>query len=159
MGTGSHVSLSRREADIAVRIEDRPPPFTSMVGQVEAQRIGTVAYMVYCRRDLSPEHLPWAGLMEDYVRTTGSDAMARLAGSRGFQFRAYHFDVLAEIAATGAARTMLPCVVGDGDKRLKSVSDVVLEQPLWMLSHRHDRDVRHLMGIRSWIEGIIREQL
>ncbi|MGH1478661.1 MAG: LysR family transcriptional regulator [Geminicoccales bacterium] len=159
MGTGSHVSLSRREADIAVRIEDRPPAYKSMAGQVEAQRIGSVTYRVYCRRDLDPEHLPWAGLMEDYVRTTGSDAMARLAGSKGFQFRAYHFDVLAEVAATGAMRTMLPCVVGDGDMRLKSASNIVLEQPLWMLSHKQDRDLRHLKAIRSWIETISCEQL
>ena len=159
MGTGSHVSLSRREADIAVRIEDRPPSFKPIVGQVEARRIGTVAYSVYCRRDLEPDHLPWAGLMEDYVRTTGSDAMARLAGSKGFRFRAYHFDVLAEIAASGAARTMLPCVVGDGDKRLKAVSDITLEQPLWMLSHRQDRDVRHLKHVRNCIQGIAGENL
>ncbi len=152
MGTGSHVSLSRREADIAVRIEDRPPPFKSVAGQVEARRIGTIAYSVYCRRDLGAEGLPWAGLMEDYVRTTGSDAMTRLAGGIGFQFRAYHFDVLAEIAASGAARAMLPCVIGNDDERLKAVSDIVLEQPLWMLSHRQDRDVRHLKGVRSWIE-------
>lgn len=159
MGTGSNVSLSRREADIAVRIEDQPPPFKSIDGQVDAWQIGKVAYRVYCRRDLGPDHLPWAGLMENYVRTTGSDAMTRLAGSKGFHFRAYHFDVLAEIAATGAARTMLPCIVGDNDERLKSVSTIVLEQPLWLLAHRQDRDVRHLEGIRSWIERITGERL
>ena len=130
-----------------------------MAGQVEARPIGKVAYSVYCRRDLGWDHLPWAGLMEDYVRTTGSDTMARLAGGKGFQFRAYHFDTLAEIAASGAARAMLPCVVGSGDKRLKAVSDIVLEQPLWMLSHRQDRDVRHLKGVRSWIERISDEKL
>lgn len=159
MGTGSHVSLSRREADVAIRIEDQPSPFKSMAGQVEARRVGTVAYRVYCRRDLGPDHLPWAGLMEDHVRTTGSDAMTRLASGKGFRFRAYHFDVLAEIAATGAARTMLPCLVGNGDERLKAGSDIVLEQPLWMLSHRQDRDVRHLRGVRSWIERISGEKL
>lgn len=158
MGTGSHVSLSRREADIAIRIEDRPPPFKSMAGQVEAKRIGVITYAVYCKQDLDPEGLPWAGLIEDYVRTTGSDVMVRLAGRKGFQFRAYHFDVLAEIAATGAARAMLPRLIANGDKRLKPVSDVVLEQPLWMLSHRQDRDVRHLKGIRSWIGAMTEQQ-
>ncbi len=153
MGTGSNVSLSRREADIAIRIEDRPQAFRSIAGQIDALRVGRVAYAVYCRKDLDPEGLPWAGLIEDYVRTTGSDAMARLAGSSGFRFRAYHFDVLAEIAASGAVRTMLPCIVGDHDDRLVPASDIVLEQPLWMLSHRQDRDVRHLEGIRYWIEA------
>lgn len=151
LGTGSHVSLSRREADIAIRIEDRPPPFKAEAGQIDAERIGMLAYAVYCRSDLDPVGLPWAGLMEDYVRTTGSDVMTRLAGGKGFQFRANHFDVLAEIAVTGAARTMLPCIIADGDARLQSVSNIVLEQPLWMLSHRQDRDVHHLKGVRSWI--------
>ena len=158
MGTGSHVSLSRREADIAIRIEDRPPPFKALSGQVEAKRLGMITYAVYCRQDLDPEGLPWAGLIEDYVRTTGSDVMVRLAGRKGFQFRAYHFDDLAEIAASGAAQTMLPRIVAVGDQRLKPVSDVVLEQPLWMLFHRQDRDVHHLKGIRSWIGAMMEQQ-
>ncbi|MGI9450478.1 MAG: LysR family transcriptional regulator, partial [Geminicoccaceae bacterium] len=52
MGTGSHVSLSRREADIAIRIEDRPISFESNTGQIEAKPIGALTYAVYCRRDL-----------------------------------------------------------------------------------------------------------
>ena len=159
MGTGSHVSLSRREADIAVRLEDRAPPLKSLGGQVEAKQIGAVAYKVFCQRDLDPDSLPWAGLIEDHVRTTGSDTMARLVGRQGVQFRAYHFDVLAEIAASGAARALLPCIVGEDDERLEAVSDVMLDQPLWMLSHRQDRDVRHLNGIRSWIEEVAAEWL
>ncbi|MGI9508511.1 MAG: LysR family transcriptional regulator [Geminicoccaceae bacterium] len=151
MGTGSHLSLSRREADIAVRIEDRPARPKAETGFVEAEAVGVLAYAVYCKRDLPPDDLPWAGLMEDNVRTTGSEVMRRLAGNRGFQFRAFHFDALAEIAAGGAARTMLPCFIAGSDARLKRVSDVVLEQPLWMLHHRQDRDVRHLKAARSWI--------
>lgn len=159
MGTGSPVSLSRREADIAVRIEDRPPPIEAMEGQIEARRIGTVSYAVYGVADADSEGLPWAGLMEDHVRTTGSDVMTRLAGADGFRFRAYHFDVLAEIAATGVARAMLPRVVADADARLARISDIVLEQPLWMLSHRQDQTVRHLEALRSGIEEAARKGL
>lgn len=159
MGTGSHASLSRREIDIAVRIEDRPPNFKVEAGQIEAERIGTLGYAVYCRRDLDPTDLPWAGLMEDYVRTTDSDVMAKLAGAKGFQFRAFHFDVLSEIAATGVARAMLPRLIADSDARLVPVSDVVLEQPLWMLHHRQDRDVPYLKGVRSWIAACACEKL
>jgi len=159
MGTGTNVSLSRREADVAIRIEDRRPPLNTMGSQVEAKRIGAVRYAVYCRHGVAPRNLPWAGLMEDFVRTTGSDAMAALAGSKGFRFRAYHFDVLAEIATSGAARAMLPCVVGKSYPDLRPVSNIVLEQPLWMLSHRQDRDVGHLKGLRSWAEETVLQAL
>ena len=85
--------------------------------------------------------------------------MRELAGSRGFQFRALHFDTLAEIAATGAARTILPCLIGEGDARLTCTNDVVLEQPLWMLHHRQEREVRHLETARSWIRTSVRSKL
>ncbi|MGI9419810.1 MAG: LysR family transcriptional regulator [Geminicoccaceae bacterium] len=159
LGTGSNLSLSRREADIAVRIEDRRPQRPAEAGHVDAERIGVLAYAVYCRRGQARDDLPWAGLIDDHVRTTGGDVMLQLAGSRGFRFRAYHFDVLAEIAATGAARAMLPCLLGGGDPRLECVSDVVLRQPLWMLHHRQDRDVRHQQGARSWIRACVQDRL
>ena len=65
MGTGSNLSLSRREADIAVRIEDRLPRPKAEAGHVDAERIGVLGYAVYCRKGLSSDGLPWAGLMED----------------------------------------------------------------------------------------------
>lgn len=159
MGTASNVSLSRREADIAIRIDDRPPDFKVETEQIGSEQIGVLAYATYCRADIDPASLPWAGLMEEYVRTTGSQAMVELAGSEGFQYRAYHFDALCEIAATGVARTMLPRFAADKDARLRCVSDTVLEQPLWMLYHRQDREVRHLNAARSWIRALALEKL
>ncbi len=44
---------------------------------------------------------------------------------------------------------MLPSVVGDNDDRLESVSDIVLEQPLWMLYQRNDRDISHFKKARK----------
>ena len=157
MGIESNASLSRREADIAIRIADRPPNLKVKIEQIESEQIGTLGYAVYCASGIDPATLPWAGLAEEYVRTTGSQAMIELAGSEGFQFRAYHFDVLGEIAATGIARTMLPRFVADNDKRLTRVSETVLQQPLWMLSHRQDREVLHLDSARAWLKTIAEE--
>ncbi|MGI9301748.1 MAG: LysR family transcriptional regulator [Gammaproteobacteria bacterium] len=159
MGIASNVSLSRREADIALRIDDRPPNFKAETEQIESERIGVLTYATYCVPDADPANLPWAGLTEDYVRTSGSQTMVELAGSDGFQYRAYHFDTLREIVATGIARTMLPRFVADNDARLACMSDTMLEQPLWMLYHRQDRDVQHLKAARSWIRGLALDKL
>ena len=85
--------------------------------------------------------------------------MTKLAGSDGFQFRTQHFDVLAEITATGVASAMLPCFFADNDPRIKRTSDPILKQPLWMLYHRQDRDVHHLKAARSWIKDVARKKL
>lgn len=159
LGTASNVMLPRREADIAIRIEDRPQHFKFDAQRIEAEQIGMLAYAIYCAPEHDPEILPWAGLIEQYVRTTGSTVMMELAGSDGFRYQAYHFETLREIAATGAARAMLPRLIADSDSRLACMSDTVLEQSLWMLYHRQDRDVLHLRAARSWIAGLARERL
>ena len=154
LGTASHVMLPRREADIALRIEDRPQHFKVDAQRIEAEQIGILRYAIYCMPTLNPRTLPWAGLIEQYVRTTGTRVMMELAAGDGFRYQAYHFDALREIAASGAARAMLPRLMAEDDPRLTCVSDTVLEQSLWMLYHRQDRDVGHLRAARSWIAGL-----
>ena len=122
-----------------------------------AGRVFVIALRFAPERD--PEALPWAGLIEQYVRTTGSKAMMELAGPDGFRYQAYHFETLREISATGAARALLPRLIGDEDPRLACVSDTILEQTLWMLYHRQDQDVLHLRAARSWIAGLAQERL
>lgn len=159
LGTASKVELTRREADIAIRIEDRWDEPGADTERIAAERIGVLSYAVYSRKDEDPARLPWAGLKEQYVRTTGNDVMVRLAGAAGLQYQVYHFEALAEIVATGIARAMLPRVVAELDPRLAPVSEPVLEQPLWMLFHRQDRDVLHLSAARSWISDLARARL
>lgn len=154
VGTASKAGLQRREADIAIRIEDRRGEISSRNDRIAAEVIGSLAYAVYGAKESDPGALPWAGLMEEHLRTTGSDVMAELAGGEGFQFRAYQFGPLQEIVAAGVARAMLPRFIADHDPRLVRAGETVLEQPLWMLYHRQDRDVAHLRAARSWITGL-----
>lgn len=154
-----NVSLSRRESDILIRIEDKVPDFQFETDQIETEQIGVLEYAVYCRSDIAPTNLPWAGLKESYIRTSGSKAMFRLTEGKGFQFRAFNFDGISEIVACGAARAMLPCVSTDQDERLKRVSDVVLRQPLWMLFHSKDADVRHIKSTCEWIRSVVNQHL
>ena len=157
MGTGSNISLSRREADIALRIEDNLSTLSQDNSQIDAEKLGTLRYAVYCETSKDSVALPWAGLKEQYSRTSGTWTMTRLCGKEGFRFRAYQFDTLQEIVAGGVAKSMLPCFMADHDPRLKQVGDVVLEQPLWMLSHRQDREVLHLESARVWLKNLAQE--
>ena len=154
MGTGSNISLSRRETDIALRIEDNLSTLGQDNTQIDAEKLGTLRYAVYCKSSKDPKDLPWAGLKEQYSRTSGTWTMTGLAGKEGFRFRVYQFDALLEMVSSGVAKSMLPCFVANRDDRLKQESDVVLEQPLWMLSHRQDREVLHLESARTWLRNL-----
>jgi DNA-binding transcriptional LysR family regulator len=158
-GTANRVMLPRREADIAIRIEDRPQDFGTGAANVTGERIGMLGYAVYCASFEAPDTLPWAGLIEQYAPTTGADMMVRLAGSDGFRYQVNHFSSLREIVASGVARALLPQFVADQDSRLTRVSDTVLEQPLWMLYHRQDRDIPYMRSARDWISALCKERL
>ena len=146
MGAMSNTSLTRREADIAVRIDDQPAD-----PNVVAEQISVLGFAVYCAAGLSAENLPWAGLTEEFMGTTGGRMMSQLSGTDGLQYRASHYDPLYEIARSGAARALLPCFAADEDAHLKRASGTLLRHPLWMLYHRQDHDVPHLRAARSWI--------
>ena len=157
VGTASKAGLQRREADIALRIEDRPDEIRDQDPKISAKVIGELEYAVYEAADHAGDDLPWAGLTERHVRTTGEEAMTRLAGDDGFRYRVRQFDALCEIVASGAAQALLPRVLAERDRRLRAVTGTELRQPLWMLSHRQDLDVPHLKFARHWIEGIFRQ--
>ncbi len=159
IGTASKAGLQRREADIALRIEDRPGEIRDHDPRIDAEEIGELHYAVYRAASGDKEPLPWAGLMERHVRTSGEEVMTRLAGEDGFRYRTQQFDALREIVACGAARALLPRFIGDRDPRLVAMSETVLRQPLWMLHHQQDRDVPHLRFARGWIRQVVDETL
>ncbi|MEM7168782.1 MAG: LysR family transcriptional regulator [Pseudomonadota bacterium] len=154
IGTASNRGLHRREADIAIRIEDQARELNLESRGIAAEPVGTLSYAVFCHAQRDPETLPWAGLVDDYDRSTGSEAMIKLAGQAGFRFRAYHFETLREFAGAGVARTLLPCFIGRQDSRLVMTGPPILAQPLWMQYHLHDQDVTHLRAARAWIKDL-----
>lgn len=159
IGTESKAIFSRRDADIAIRISDDPKGFKAGSARTDTERLGTLRYAVYRAKRAIEDDLPWAGLIEGHVQTTGSEVMAGLAGPDGFHYQALHFDTLVEFVAAGAAQAMLPVAVADGDRRLMRSGGIVLEQPLWILSHRQDRGMHHLQAARAWLRDLAVERL
>ncbi len=63
------------------------------------------------------------------------------------------FVVLRELAAAGLGRTILPCILGDGDSRIMRVPDLDpgVAAPIWVASHVDLAQTRRLRLIRSRI--------
>ena len=61
------------------------------------------------------------------------------------------FVVLAELLATGAGRSILPCLLGDADPRLHRLSGdaPILRVPLWVAGHRDLGDSRRIRRFRK----------
>lgn len=160
-------SLSRREADVAVRPSSAPPE--TLVGR----RIATIAQAVYVARelvapDIAADAAPCdiAGLEWDAVEW---DTLEWIAPDEGMAYRAlekwmaeqglgvrsrYRVDSLFGMYAAardGAGAVVLPCYLGDGDPRLVRAGAPIpaLATELWLLTHP---DLRRAARIRAFMD-------
>jgi DNA-binding transcriptional LysR family regulator len=153
------LSLTRREADLALRL-GRPKTGGT---RVTARRVGAVRYEVYACASYSAgeaNKLPWI---------TYDEGMAHLPQARWIASAAHEEDiacvrvndaegVLAAVIA-GLGRSLLPCVVADGDPRLIRVGAKrrvpALSRELWLLAHSELRTLGRIEAVVAWIEQIV----
>lgn len=148
-------SLSRREADVAIRPAVAPPD--ALVGR----KAGIVALAIYASKDLVGDGgwdmdvraFDWIGpddrmgypALERWLRETGLDELCR-----------YRFNTMLGMylaAAEGAGLAVLPCYLGDGDTRLARIGERIdaLAIDLWLLTHA---DLRRTARVRALLDFV-----
>jgi len=140
-------SLSKREADVAVRPSATPPE--TLVGR----KLGTIAQAVYGHTELDPQRAEWVGpdesmayqALERWMREQGLDERCRYRVNSVLGMRA------AVRAGTGLA--VLPCYLADGDPELVRHGEPIaaLATDLWLLTHP---DLRKTARIRAFSEFV-----
>lgn len=149
-------SLSKREADVAIRPTRSPPE--NLVGR----RIGSLAQAVYGAADRYPrtgqapdlDAVEWVGpdermayvQLESWMKTRVPDERCR-----------YRVDTLQGMQAgvrDGLGVAVLPCYLGDSDGRLIRLSNVIpeLATDLWLLTHP---DLRRVARIHAFTEFVV----
>ena len=145
------VSLSRREADVAVRPTLEPPE--GLVGR----RIADLGFAVYGART----YLKAAGAREerDHVWIVPDDSLGHLPVAKWLRrmapprvaLRSDSFVAMAEAAAAGIGLVTLPCYTGDSHKGLARVGRPRpgLGAALWLLTHE---DLRRTARVRAFMD-------
>jgi len=149
--TLQHLSLSRREADVAVRITGRPPE--TMVGR----RLAGVAVGVYGAAGGDPdvEDADWIGWEDEtYNRMM---IAARFPAAR-IRHRTDHMPTIAAMARAGLGLVVLPCYVGDTDPGLCRVvpepaDDHIMD--LWVLTHPDLRAAARVRAVTEFIADCV----
>ena len=150
------VNLTRREADVAIRPADDPPP--ALFGR----RIGSVGFAVYGRGDLLPHGaLPLEELAR-HAFVAPDDSLSATAAARwiasalpeaAIAARADSFVTMAALAEAGLGLAALPCYLGDRAARLVRVSQPIeaMRTGLWLLTHEQ---LRRTARIRTFLEFV-----
>ncbi len=157
------LSLTRREADIAVRLA-RP---STGGARVRVRRIGDLPYGAYAAAGLSPREtrrLPWITYEDVMSHLPQAKWIARAANgvSGGVSgLRVHDAETALEAAVAGLGKTLLPIVVAGRDARLhRLVSDANNGGPLprreiWLLTHADDAELGRISAAASWIERAV----
>lgn len=141
-----HRDLGRLEADITLRPAEILP--SELVG-VPAVPVGFGVYAAAGARGRACEH--WLGLSGPLAGSAAAAWLVRRPDALNPVFRADSFVVLAEMAAQGLGRAVIPCVIGDrhlGLDRLCDFGEVAVAQ-LWVASHAELAGSQRLAAVRA----------
>jgi DNA-binding transcriptional LysR family regulator len=158
-------SLSKREADIAIRPTQKPPE--ELVGR----RVSNIAWAVYGSHDYLKDK-PRLRKPSDLARhaiVCGDDSLAHLPATRWVRTHAPESAVvhrsnsmMAQLSAVkaGFGLAVLPCFLAEPESTLVRVlsPDASLTSGLWLLTHRDLRDTARIRAFMDFIAQSVRSQ-
>ncbi len=148
------VSLSRREADIAVRL------FRPTEPQSVARKIGNMPFALYASKDYeharSPERWEFIAYGAQFADMPHQKWLLEAAKERKIVAEVSDITSQCVAARTGIGVAGLPCFLGDFDSQLQRVSDnseaIHFCREIWIVVHA---DLRHTPQIRAVMDFVI----
>jgi len=154
VGDSRAADLSRREADLAVRLS-RPRDGTLVVRKLGAMSFGLYGARARGRRAASGprEYLGYDEALGDVPQQRW---LRSLAGERPLVFRANDLTSLHHAARAGMGLAVLPRFLGDADRALARVSvrGESVRRELWLLVHE---DLRRSPRVRALMDFLVEE--
>jgi DNA-binding transcriptional LysR family regulator len=156
------VSLSRRDADVAIR------PARSPADTLVGRRIARVGFAVYAatgsKLRVAPHDLArqaWIGLDDSLADTSVGQWLRTELREARIALRVDSFVAAREAAANGLGIAALPCYLGDNAAQLRRVTAPLpqLATELWILTHADLRKTARVSAFMGFIaRGLGRER-
>ena len=153
VGDNRTLDLSRREADVAVRMS-RP-----QVPGLVTRKLGEMAYAFYAS---ATDMRPFSEQMFLAYDDTSNDLaqeqlLSKIVPPERIALRSNLTQVLIESARAGVGCAALPCLAGEGDALLRRVPSPgpMQSMPLWLAYHEDLRRSPRLRAITEFIETVI----
>lgn len=148
-------NLSKREADVAIRPSFSP--LESLVGR----EIGVIQQAVYCETELSRtidnkndlRSETWIGPDESMVYRELEQWMIKRGLSNVTHYRVNSLMGMFASVRDGAGMAVLPCYMGDNEKSLRRIGEIIpeLATNLWLLTHP---DLRTTARVRVFLDFV-----
>jgi DNA-binding transcriptional LysR family regulator len=148
-----NLSLTRREADIAVRLA-RPE-----AGAALTRRLGYLDYAVYGPTSRSSDSLPWISYEEGLTHLPQARFVTKAIrdGAMSGPLAVSDAESLLHAIHADIGKAVLPCLIADRDQRLRKLSGraPVLSREIWLLTHRELSRDPIIKAVIAWLEGTL----
>ena len=153
------ISLSKREADIAISLEQpqRGPYLRTLLGEYALRLYGSREYLerqppIRRREDLSQHH--FIGYVDELLFSDHLRYLDDIVPSANVGFRSTSVIAQYHAALQGNALAILPCFMAAQDARLRPVlpNDVQVTRRFWMYCHEDLRQSRRVMALWDFIK-------
>ena len=155
---GQQVSLSHREADVALRLV-RPDEAGSV-----ARRVGTMDFGLYARRSYAhlaaPERWQFIAFDQNYVDMPQQRWLLGIAGDRPVACELNHISEHLIAVRAGVGVAGLPCLLGDKDPDLVRIHEDVpfFVRDIWLVVHRDLRKTPPVRAVMDFVSQVIAEE-
>ena len=156
MAEARNVSLTRREADIALRLA-RPEG----AGSLLTRRLGYLAYAVYGPRRGASKHLKWITYEEGLSHLPQARWIAARRDEEVAPVLAGDTETIMHLVRAGLGKSLLPRFAADRDPHLKCLSGAgaVLTRGLWLLTHRELHHTARVAAVVTWLAALAKAHL
>jgi DNA-binding transcriptional LysR family regulator len=154
---GQQVSLSRREADVAVRLV-RPEEAGSVT-----RRIGTMALGLYAHRSYvhlaAPERWEFIAWDETYADSPAQSWRLEIAGGRPVVCELTQSSEHLVAVRAGVGVAGLPCFLGNRHPDLVRIDQRIppFARSIWLAVHRDLRNTSSVRAVMDFVESVVSE--
>ena len=159
--TSDPLRLSRREADVAVRVTRKPPD--DLIGR----RVCKFRFALYAsrgyltrHRDADLEDYRWILTEESFDQLPAQLWKKKDRSAARILFTSNNVMVTVAAVKSGLGVAPLPCFLGDGERGLIRVGDPLeaLTMDLWILTHPDLRNTARVKALVSYLSDALAEQ-
>ncbi|QNP39527.1 LysR family transcriptional regulator [Lysobacter solisilvae (ex Woo and Kim 2020)] len=154
LGDNRDLSFTRREADLAIRL-NRP----SEDAALRMRKVGALGFAVYgagAYANLPREQwadAPWLAYPVELSRMPEMQWLAQLQPRRPL-VRLSSVSMILRACEEGAGLALLPCIAADRAGLQRLHPDPVLSRELWLLSHRDAGQIVRFRVVADWLAGL-----
>jgi DNA-binding transcriptional LysR family regulator len=154
---GGQVSLSRREADVAVRLV-RPEEAGNVTRKIGKMPFGLYAHRSYAHLTV-PERWQFIAFDQSYADMPQQRWLLGIAGDRPVACELNHISEHLIAVRAGAGVAGLPCFLGNREHDLVRIYDGVpsFSREIWLVVHRDLRKTPAVRAVMDFVTAVISE--